>query len=756
MPMKSSPKSVFALNPLVITFITTAAMALFYLFGIHLLDMMELKSYDRRFLFKEKRNPSESVVLATIDEKSLNTFGRWPWPRTRMATLLDILSREGAKVIGFNISFIEPAENSKLTFVHQIEEKARALNIDNKALLSFLNDSKKNADTDLILAESIKNCSAIVILGYFFHMSEKDLNFLVTQEEVADKLKRIQPSKYPMVNYEEESNDWISFSQAYYPESNLEIFTQATPYTGHFNMFADPDGVVRWVPLAIKNGEAFFPPLALQCAWHYLNKPKLIVDVSPYGITGIRMGNRFIPTDDKGQMLVAYLGNEKNFPHFSISDILQGNFRKGVFQDKIILIGATAMGISGVVSTPLSNNFTGLEIQATVIGNILQEAFLRRPDWVKFYDLLAIIFIGVLAGIVIPRISAVKGLLFFSIVFITHIVIVRWFFVKQNVWVNEIYFLLTIVVIYTLLTIYRYFTEERERKKLKGAFDQYVPTHVINEVIKDPERLRLGGDEKTLSVLFCDIINFTTYSEYLPPDEIVTLLSNYFKEMTEQVFSFEGTLKEYVGDELMAIFGAPIELPDHAQRACESALAMQQRLSILRHEWVKSGRPALEARIGINSGEMLVGNIGSDYRFSYGVLGDQVNLGSRLEGLNKHYHTRILIGENTAQMVGASFILREVDLVQVMGKKQAVHIYELLGSLKDPVSTEMMEAINRYKSGLEAYRGQRWTEARRCFKSALTIWPEDGPSQVMDSRCEFYEREPPRGHWDGVFRPMVK
>ena len=262
--------------------------------------------------------------------------------------------------------------------------------------------------------------------------------------------------------------------------------------------------------------------------------------------------------------------------------------------------------------------------------------------------------------------------------------------------------------------------------------------------------------EKVLTVLFSDLQGFTAASERYTPHEMIELLSEYYARMTEQIFAYQGMLKEYVGDELMAIFGAPIEQPDHAERACAAALAMRAHRNALHAEWAQIGRPPLIARTGINSGLMLAGNLGSKYRLAYGVLGDHVNLGSRLEGLNKVYGTEILIGENTAQLVEQSFLLREIDLVRVVGREQAVRIYELLATSGTSLPSAQEQAFSAYAAGLEAYRQQRWADALGLFEAALALWQGDGPARTMADRCQIYQKTPPPEEWDGVFEALHK
>lgn len=292
---------------------------------------------------------------------------------------------------------------------------------------------------------------------------------------------------------------------------------------------------------------------------------------------------------------------------------------------------------------------------------------------------------------------------------------------------------------------------------LTDAFRRYVPPSVSEIIAKEPSRLELGGEEKELTVLFSDLSRFTTYSERLPPPRIIDILSDYFKEMTEEVFAYEGTLKEYVGDEMMAIFGAPIAQADHAARACATALAMADRAEKLRRAWRGTDRPPLYARTGVNSGFMLVGNLGSPYRFSYGVLGDQVNLGSRLEGLNKVYNTEIIIGENTVNLLkDDEFVLRELDYVRVKGRQQAISIYELI-SHKDRVRlAHQHEIIQYYHHGLDSYRREKWGTALENFKTVLRYRPGDGPAQEMLNRVNVFMKTPPKPDWNGVYDQIHK
>ncbi|MCZ6873256.1 MAG: adenylate/guanylate cyclase domain-containing protein [bacterium] len=753
--MRAAFKLLFSLHSVSLTVGGIILAALLMLLEAPFFDSIELRTYDFRVKSRPVAQPSSAVVLALIDEKSLDTEGRWPWPRSRMAALVDRLSQDGAKVIAFDVGFLEPDENSQLRLIDQFDQKIDALALDNPELRMFIAQRRQYADNDLALANAIKRSSAAVVLGYFFHMqqgNDKDkFVYRLDQNTIDQQLKRISASKYPLVLYENPEMQEHLFLTAYAPESNLDMLTEVAAASGYFTLSADPDGAVRWMPLMIQGGEDLFPPLPVAAAWHYLEKPQLMVKVGSHGVDGIQMGRRFIPTDNRGRLLLNFLGPPQTFPHISISDILQGKTPKGTFNDKIVLIGATATGTSDMRNTPVSAVYPGVEIHATVIDNILTQDFLIKPSWSTIYDLFAILVLGVLMGLVLPRMSAFKGLCFTAGLFALHIVVARWLFVNAGVWINVVYPLLALVTNYTTLTLHDYISEERERKKITGAFGQYVSPVVINEMLKDPARLQLGGEEKVLTVLFSDLQGFTAASERFTPHEMIDLLSDYYARMTEQIFEQEGMLKEYVGDELMAIFGAPVEQQDHAARACAAALAMRDQRAALRAEWAQVGRPPLNARTGVNSGLMLVGNLGSKYRFAYGVLGDHVNLGSRLEGLNKQYKTEILIGENTADLVGNTFLLREVDMVQVVGRQQSVRLYELLAKAGQWLPPEQEKALKSYAAGLQAYRQQYWGDALSLFQESLLLCKGDGPSQVMIERCLMYQESPPPENWDGVY-----
>jgi len=752
--MMKKLKSILSLNPASITISTIIFVLILFFMGIPILDMVELKSFDLRFLSRGIEQPSPEIVMAVLDEKSLDTEGRWPWPRVKIARLIDALSQDEVKGISFDIGFFEPDENTNLQFIENFDQAVKAIRVKDDALEKFIEESKVRADNDLTLANSIRDSKAKIILGYFFHMSQSGLEYQIDQKEMENQLRRINNSKYPLIVYEQQGTDIDPFITAYAPEGNLEILAQAAESTGYFNMFPDRDGVVRKMPLIIKCGQENFAPLSVGTIWEYLDRPQLTIKVAPYGVEGIKMGKRLIPTDEEGQVLINYLGPAKTFSHYSISDILHGKLPKGTFKNKIVLVGATAIGIYDMRNTPFDSVFPGLEIHATVMDNVLKNNFIHRPKWTKLIDAVIILIWGFLTGLLIPRLGALKGMLFAVGLFVIHIVIGRLFFIQFDLWINIVYPLLALVLVYTFLTIYHYMTEERERKKIRGAFSYYVSSSVVNEMLKSPEKLKLGGDKKDASVLFSDIRGFTSISEGLTPEALVHLLNEYLTVMTDIVFKYDGTLDKYIGDALMAVFGAPLDQPDHPSKACHSALEMMGSLKKLNEKWIQEEKQPLDIGIGINSGMMMVGNMGSDQRFDYTAMGDAVNLSSRLEGANKNYKTNILISDSTYQRVKDEFTCMELDSVRVKGKKQTVRIFQLVGDKGIP--TDQREAIRYFHRGLQHYKQQEWDNAIDVFQTVTAMTKNIPAAELYIQRSLDLKANPPGPEWDGVFTMKTK
>ena len=729
---------------------TLAVLAIYYL-DPEFFSLLELNTLDLRFRYRGNIPTTGEVALVTIDEKSLDELGRWPWSRVRMAQLLDGLVKNDVKVVGFDIVWAEPDENSELKGLTAANQKVQELHVQNRGLENYLSAAIAKADTDRILADSVAR-SRRAVLGYFFQFLGKE-NLSARKKSLQENLPPL--SSYNLVKYTSEEATKVELFEADYAEVNIPVISEAAAGAGYFNIFPDRDGTVRWIPLVIKYQNKHYCPLSLAVLQKYLDNPPLALRIAEFGVEQVRLGNLIIPTNEEGRMLINYRGPKKTFPHYSATDVIHGRVPASAFKGKIVLVGATAVGIYDIRVTPLDYVFPGLEVHANVIDSILQRQFLYRPNWVTLFDILAITIIGVLLGIILPRVKPLWGALSGILVLIAFTLLFQYLFQAQGYWVNMTYPMLNLVLTYLGITGYRYWTEEREKKKIRGAFQYYLTASVVEQMLKNPDKLRLGGEKKDLTVLFSDIRGFTQISERMTPEALVKFLNEYLTKMTDIVFKYDGLLDKYMGDAIMAIWGAPLDQPDHAPRACFTALDMVDELKVLQGKWAAEGMPRLNIGIGVNAGPMVVGNMGSDRRFDYTVMGDSVNLGSRLEGLNKVYGTNIVVSEMTYERVREEILGRELDAVRVKGKDQPVKIYELIVR-RSQASSEQKVRVEEFQAALADYRNRQWPGALQAFRAILEKQPQDGAAKLYVERCQVLEKNPPPDNWDGVYTLTTK
>jgi adenylate cyclase len=456
---------------------------------------------------------------------------------------------------------------------------------------------------------------------------------------------------------------------------SLLRFSTYAKSLAHINMNPDVDGTLRWEMLAVEYQGDYYAPIGLQAARLYRDVPpeKMALDFSG----AVQVGDTVIPTDEFGRMLINYRGPNKTFPMHPISDLLDRTIPAGAFKDKIVLIGATAIGIYDLRVTPFSTNMAGIEKHASVVDNILRGDFLRRT---LDLDIPLIFVFTLILGILIPRLGAKAGAALFLLVFAGYSLFVHYLFASKGIWFSYIYPASALFFGYTSQTAYRFFTEERRARDIRKMFSSYVSKRIVDELIRDPSKAKLGGDRKEITVLFSDIRGFTNFSEKHQPEEVVSLLNEYLGAMTQIVFEHDGTLDKFVGDAIMALWGAPVGQPDHAERACRCAVDMITKLNELQNKWTAEGKYAIDIGIGINTGDMVVGNMGAEgKKMDYTVIGDNVNLGARLESLTRKYNNHIIISEYTYGKVKDIVKVNELGSVTVKGKERPVEIYDLVG-----------------------------------------------------------------------------
>ncbi len=714
-------------------------------------ELIELKLYDLKFQYRGSMPAGNNVAIVAIDDDSLKSVGRWPWPREVVSALMKRLKEAQPRVIGLDIIFAEKSDTAVADSLNQVIRKLGQQNLGSEQVFCLLEDEKKACEYDRRLAETIGQ-GPPAVLGFYF----KKVGPQVMSPEPPEALSPTvcQVSSYNMVRRLGQQGKHLPIIGAEGVEVNIPIISQAAAGGGYFNMIPDLDGAVRWYPLAIGYGPYVFAPLSLVTLQHYLDNKPLMITISHFGVKEVRLGRHIIPVDRYGRFYIDYLGHAGSFPTYSAAAVLEGKLPPGALKDKIVLVGATAVGIYDMRITPFSGVFPGVEIQATIMDNILRRNFLRSVPYSPFPELLIILGLGLMLGVILPRASALWILGFTLLLLVGYIISNYLIFRYFGVNLDLLYPLLEIVLVSAGVNVYSFLGEEKARASLKKAFQSYVAPSVVEEIIKHPERLRLGGERRELTIFFCDIRGFTSMSEKLEPEEVVNILHGFLNPMSKIVVKYGGTIDKFMGDAIMALYGAPLQYPDHAGLACKTALEMQEVLKSLSQEWENQGLPSLKIGVGINTGVVSVGNMGSDTLFDYTAIGDNVNLASRLEGLNKTYHTEIIVSESTAQALDQKFVLRELDLVRVKGRNQPVAIFELLGLA--PADADVAEFLQSYHQGLQLYRTRQWDESITAFKKALWLRPEDHQSLRYCSLAQKYRLDPPDADWQAVAHMETK
>ncbi len=737
------------LNAFTVSVLITLLSLYIYSLDLSFFKLLELKAYDFKISLRGARPVSGQVVIVAIDEQSLKREGRWPWSRTRLAKLVDKLTESGAAVIGFDFLFPEKDIYVPFNKVKSELEKQDLSGMDKKKFMGWLEGV---SDSDSQFADAIRR-SERTVLGYFVYP---------TAEQAAGSAEEMGPkeftlldfSQYSMVQSSEQSITPYFLHSIYAVGLSLPTLMDAANSAGYASFVAEPDGVIRRIPMVQAYKEALFPPLSLQLLKE-ATKLNSVVRIFPHRVGELRLGDSPIPVSEEGDFLVNYYGPQQTFTYLSASDVLDGTVGRLQLKDKIVLVGASAAALHDLHTTPYGPLYPGVEVHANIIENIFQQDFLERPPWVRVLDVTMILVTGILLGVVALYFKAVGTALLLIVGVGGYLVVDYLLFTQQGLWIHTVFPVFSQFLVYFGITLYRFTFEEREKRFIKSAFSQYLAPAVVNQLVENPKLLNLGGENKVLTAFFSDIAGFSSISEQLTAGELVILLNEYLTEMTDIVMKYEGTVDKFEGDAIIAFFGAPIDFKDHATRTCYAALDMQKRLAQLRSAWKKKGRHELFMRIGINTGEVTVGNMGSENRFDYTMIGDPVNVAARLEGVNKQYYTYTMLSEFTYELAKDDIEARELDSIRVVGKKEPIKIYELLGR-KGEMEDHIRLILPHFQEGLEHYKNQRWEEGITCFENALNLYEDDGPSLTYFERCITFQHHPPPPDWDGVFAMRTK
>jgi len=686
------------------------------LHGTGLLDVAELKTLDHRYYrYADPAKAGKDIVLVAVDEASLEAFGRWPWPRDRHGYVVHYLREAGAKAIVFDILFLEPDEDSE-EFDQAFAEEVRAAG--NVFLPILFQDSLQPFPTELLSKAAIP------------------------VENRSNRSATLLPN---------------------YPGVKLPIppLAEAARGFGFINLFPDQDGTARRIPLLAQAQEATFPQISAAVARYVLG-----ADRAERGPRWLRLGPATVPLTTQGDMVIDWHGTleRKTYPSYSIGAVLRSftEMRNGerpfldpaLFKDKIVFVATTAAGTYELRVTPLSPFTPGVLIHMAALDNMLRGRYMRPASYWVFALATLALCLGTAWSFMLLQRQALKLALIAGIAMAYYGLAVHAF-TSHGLWLELAFPESALAVTFAVVATVEYLTEGRQRRQLRAVFDKYMAAEVVEEIMRNPEGITLGGEKKELTVSFSDIAGFTTISEKLEPEALVELLNQYLSAMTDIILTHRGNVNKYLGDGIMAIFGAPRGDPNHATLACYAALDSQVELARLREEWKAQGHPEIVARIGINSGPLVVGNMGSQARMEYTVMGDSVNLASRLEGANKFYDTLILLGPRTYELAQQDIEAREVDLLRVKGKREPVVVYELLAR-KGGLGPEKQRAVEAYLDGLASYKQRDFAQAKLKFEEVLALNPSDGPSKVYRARAETYLATPPPSDWDGVYELKAK
>jgi len=733
--------------------------------GYLFLQEIEQRTLDARFALRGKRAVDPRIVIVGIDDKTLQTIGSYPLPRSNYALLVRKLKQSGARVIAFDVTFPAAASSEALDVLSRLRsEIGRSAPAD---LQNKIQQLEQQSDVDAQFATALKDAGNAV-LGHLFLSAERSQ---FTDPKLAEAYFNIVWAKsFPQVLKVKSNHRDFDLGQAWKQgggpvaagvEANLPKLAEAAASYGFFNIAPDADGTIRRALFVIRyRDQDFFPSLALQVLRQYENIPdqQIAAYISAEGIERIQFGDRELYPWHNASALINFAGPYHSYPHYSMVDVIHGTVPADTFRDRIVLVGATALALGDLRNTPFEkqgSGYMGVEVHANILDNLLhttepQRTFLIRGFYEEIVDIAFIIFFGIGLGLWFGRSRPLIATLAAIVSMSAFLEFAYYGFVHWGRWYSVVVPAMTLVGSYASITSFRVIHEEREKRKIRKTFSQYLSPGVIALIEKDPEKyIRPGGEVRDLTVMFSDIRDFTSLSEGLTPDDLVHLLNQYLSAMTDILFRNLGTLDKYIGDAIMAFWGSPYPQQDHAYCACRCALEMITALEELNRKWAEQGRRPIAIGIGLNTGPVNVGNMGSDKRLAWTVMGDNVNLASRLEGMTKQYRSRVIISESTYGHVAHQFVAREVDRIRVKGKQQPVVIYELLAPISERDAYAALLA--QYNAALDVYRTQNWREATGKFGELLGTYPDDGPTQVLLQRCLEFMEEAPDPDWDGVY-----
>ncbi|MFM1908068.1 MAG: hypothetical protein RLZZ591_1745 [Pseudomonadota bacterium] len=713
---------------------------------IDVLDRLDHIIFDTRLRATMPQSMDERIVIVDIDEKSLAEVGRWPWGRHHIASMMDeLFDRQHVAVLGFDVVFAEPDDSSGLKNLRALAQNELR---SESAFVRLLPQLQSQLDYDATFARAIQGRP--VVMGYYLTSDRDGRTSGQLPEPVFDTAA--------LGGQNVGITSWSGFG------SNIEQLAAAAPMAGYFNPMTDSDGVVRSLPMIAEYQGKYYESLSLAMFRTLAGRPEVALGLSK-GQTRtsgrlimenvlLQQGDRSfaIPVDERAATLVPYRGSGGprggSFQYISAVDLLKGAIPAQTLRDKIVLLGTTAPGLQDLRVTPVGEAYPGVEAHANMISGLLDGRLPVKPDYAAGYEFVVLLLAGLVLALALPTLSATRAVMLSVFVVALPVAMNFWLFQTQSLVLPLASALATTTASFALNMSYGYFVESRSKRELAHLFGTYVPPELVDEMVKDPDSYSMKAANRELTVMFCDMRGFTKMSEQMEPLALQELLNGVFSRLTHLIRAQRGTIDKYMGDCVMAFWGAPVETPDHAALAVRAAIDMSHIVRTINDEHRAQGLPEIGVGIGLNSGTMCVGDMGSDIRRSYTVIGDAVNLGSRLEGLSKVYGVDMVVSESTQQLV-AGQAWQELDKVRVKGKEQAVTIYYPMGPEADQ-SIALKEELALWHSFLGAYRQQNWDDAQSKLDQLLKSSPDKFLYHLYAERLASMRLLPFDPAWDGA------
>ena len=698
--------------------------------------------YDLRLKMTMPNTIDDRIVILDIDEKSLAQEGHWPWRRDKLAYLMDmVFDYYGAKVLGFDVVFSEADISGGMD---ALDKLAKTELQKNTQFLSAIEKVRPELSFDDKFAQSLKNRP--VVMGYFLSHHEEDNN---------------EVGQLPQPLAEVEGHDFASFlfhARSYV--GNLTQLQSATQMGGYLNNSnVDEDGVYRRLPMVTQYKDKLYSTLSLSILRQILGMPEVeFITSDDYGeprLEAISVAGLNVPVDAGGNLLVPFRGRQGSFAYVSATDVLNGVADVSQLKDKIVLVGTSAAGLLDLRSTPVQNIYAGVEVHANILSGLLDQTVRSRPTYIIAVEAIELIVLAVLAMLIFPRLGVVASAAFFLV--IAAIVVAANFHVwlTHNLDTRLATPLIFFSLLYGLQLFFGFFFESRKKKQLGNIFGQYIPNELVEEMSKTDEEFTLKGENRVMTVFFSDVRGFTTISEAMEdPQDLCNLINEILTPVTHVIHDHKGTIDKYIGDAIMAFWGAPVHTDKHAYLGVKAGLDVIKSLKAINENFKLKNWPAVDLGIGLNTGAMVVGNMGSQFRIAYTVMGDTVNLGSRLEGLTKQYGVKMIVSEST-KAAAPEFAYRELDRVRVKGKNKPITIYEPVGEVAEIVP-EQQSMLDKVHQAMVDYRAQLWDNAQAAFEKLHELKPEDKLYKIYLERIEHYRETPPEANWDGSFTHTSK